>query len=60
MTTLAGSPVSVSSDHATVDGSTGTYFTWWIDGNYWAGPGYSKHVVRDSFVSGRLEHGNRL
>ena len=33
MTTLAGSPVSVSSDGATVDGSAGTYFSWSIDGN---------------------------
>jgi len=33
MTTLAGSPVSVSSDGATVDGSAGTYFTWSIEGN---------------------------
>jgi hypothetical protein len=38
MTTLDGSPVPVSSDHLTVDGSAGTYFTWSIDGNSdWAG-----------------------
>jgi hypothetical protein len=33
MTTLAGDPVPVSSDQATVDGSKGTYFTSSIDGN---------------------------